>query len=199
MKHPILTRVWVLPFLLVVSASASAPISRQDADRLQTKITRISENGRAKRPASLRTPVTESEVNSYLNYALAADLPVGVTDPYVSIDGDGRISGRATVDLSRVKAERSSGGWLDPLAYLGGKAPVVAVGALHTSEGMARLDLESTTISGVPVPGMLLQALVSYYSRTPENPDGIKLNESFKLPVGIKEIQVGKGEAVVVQ
>lgn len=193
------TGAWVLPFLLVVSIGASAPISKRDADRLQSKLTRISENGRAKRPAALRTPVTESEVNSYLNYALAADLPVGVSDPYVAIEGDGRLSGRAIVDLNRVKNERASGGWLDPLAYLGGKAPIVAVGALHTSQGMARFDLESTTISGVPVPSFLLQTLVSYYSRTPENPEGIKLNESFKLPAGIKEIQVGKGEAVVVQ
>jgi hypothetical protein len=190
---------WVLPFALVVGVGASASISKLDADRLQSKLNLISENGRSSRPTALRTPVTESEVNSYLNYMLGPDLPAGVSDPSVSIQGDGRLAGRAVVDLSQLRADRASGGWLDPLGYLGGKAAVLAVGSLHTGQGMARFDLESATVSGVPVPISLLQALVTQYSHTPDNPDGLRLNESFKLPAGIKEIQVGKGEAVVVQ
>jgi hypothetical protein len=199
MKRIFWATAWVLPFLMVAGLGARVTLSKRDADRLQTKITRINANGQAKKPVSLRTAMSEAEVNSYLAYALAEELPAGVTDLYVTIEGDGRLSGQAIVDLNRVKAERSSGGWLDPLAYLGGKAPVTAVGALHTSGGTARLELESTTVSGVPVPKVLLQALVSHYTRTSENPDGISLDDTFKLPAGIREIQVGKGEAVVVQ
>ena len=192
--------VWLLGFALVATAGQSIPLTQRSSDQLQKKITLINENGRLKRPAARRTAVSEAEVNSYLKYAMATDLPTGVTDPYVTIDGGGRLSGRAIVDLNQVKAERASGRWLDPLSYLGGKAPVAAVGVLRTSQGTARLELESTTISGVVVPKMLLQALVSYYSRSPDNPDGISLDDSFHLPAGIREIEVGKkGEAVVIQ
>lgn len=191
--------VSLLPVLFVAGLSAIASISKQDAERLQGKIARITENAQARRPVSLRTSITEEEVNSYLTYALARDLPIGITDPSVTIEGNGRLSGRAIVDLSSVKAERSSGGLRDPLAYLGGKAPITARGALYTSRGTGRLELESTTVSGVPVPKFLLQALVSYYTRTPANPDGINLDDTFKLPAGIREIEVGKGQAVVVQ
>jgi hypothetical protein len=191
---------WVLGFALVATAGQGVPLTQRASDQLQKKITLINENGRAKHPAARRTAVSEAEVNSYLKYEMATELPTGVTDPYVTIEGDGRLSGRAIVDLNRVKAERSSGRWLDPLSYLGGKAPVAAVGVLRTSQGMAQLELESTTISGVVVPKMLLQALVSYYSRSPENPDGISLDDSFQLPAGIREIEVAKkGEAVVIQ
>jgi hypothetical protein len=190
---------WVLGLAMVATAGEPIPLSQRAADQLQRKITLINENGRARRPASRKTAVTEAEVNSYLKYAMAKELPSGVTDPYVTIEGGGRLSGRAIVDLNRVKAERSSGRWLDPLAYLGGKAPVAAAGVLRTSQGTAKLELESATISGVVVPKMLLQALVSYYSRSSEDPDGLSLDDSFQLPAGIREIEVGKGEAVVIQ
>ena len=192
--------VWVLGFALVATAGQGGPLTQGAAAQLQKKITLISENGRAKHPAARRTAVSEAEVNSYLKYEMATELPTGVTDPYVTIEGAGRLTGRAIVDLNRVKAERSSGRWLDPLSYLGGKAPVAAVGVLRTSQGTARLELESTTISGVVVPKMLLQALVSYYSRSADDPDGFGLDDSFQLPAGIREIEVGKkGEAVVIQ
>ena len=198
-KHLLWATMWVLPFLMVAGLGARVTLSKRDSDRFQTKMTRINANGQATRRVALRTAMSEAEVNSYLAYALAQELPVGITDPYVTIEGDGRVSGQAIVDLNQVKAERSSGGWLDPLAYLSGKAPVTAIGALHTSRGTARLELESTTVSGVPVPTFLLQALVSHYTRTPENPDGISLDDTFKLPANIREIEVGKGEAVIVQ
>jgi hypothetical protein len=191
---------WVLGFALVAAAGQTLPLTQRASDQLQKKITLINENGRARQPAKRRTAVTEAEVNSYLKYAMATELPTGVTDPYVTIEGSGRLSGRAIVDLNRVKAERSSGRWLDPLSYLGGKAPVAAVGVLRTSQGTAKLELESTTISGVVVPKMLLQALVSYYSRSADDPDGFGLDDAFELPAGIREIEVGKkGEAVVIQ
>ena len=43
------------------------------------------------------------------------------------------------------------------------------------------------------VPKTVLQELVSYYSRTPENPDGINMDDPFELPARIREIRVGTG------
>src|SRR5688500_17634745 len=101
--------VWMLGFGLAATAGQNIAVSQRASDQLQKKITLIRENGREKRPAAKRTAVTEAEVNSYLKYAMATELPTGVTEPYVTIEGDGRLSGRAIVDLNQVKAERSSG------------------------------------------------------------------------------------------
>jgi len=45
----------------------------------------------------------------------------------------------------------------------------------------------------------VLQELLSYYSRTPDHPSGISLDDTFELPAAIQEIQVGQGVAYVIQ
>jgi hypothetical protein len=49
------------------------------------------------------------------------------------------------------------------------------------------------------VPKTFLQELVSYYSRTPTNPRGVNLEDPFALPASIRQIDVGAGQAVIVQ
>ena len=51
----------------------------------------------------------------------------------------------------------------------------------------------------MPVPKAVLQELLGYYSRTPEDPDGINMDDPFELPSRIREIRVGTGTATVVQ
>jgi hypothetical protein len=181
----------------VVRADVSA--SRRDATQLKQKIAAITAH--AGKPANqpLRTTVTEGEVNSYIVYEAREQLPTGVVDPYVAILGSGRVSGRAVVDLDAVRKQKNPTSLLDPMNYLMGKLPVTATGVLKTSNGVGRFELESAAISRVPVPKILLQEIVSYYSRTAENPAGISLDDSFALPARIREIQVQRGQAIIVQ
>jgi hypothetical protein len=83
---------------------------------------------------------------------------------------------------------------------LSGRLPVTATGVLRTRDGQAWLDLQTIRISGLPVPKRLLQELVTYYSRTPEMPEGLNLDDPFPLPARIREIDVQRPhEAVIVQ
>ena len=88
---------------------------------------------------------------------------------------------------------------LDPTNYLTGRLPVTATGVLTTQNGMGRFQMESASVGGVPVPKLLLQEIVSYYSRRPENPAGIGLDDPFALPSRIREIKVERGQAIIVQ
>jgi hypothetical protein len=183
--------------------AAQSRLARADADRFQQKITRIEEFQQElpKRaaPRSQRTSVTEAEVNAYFAFDGRDQIPNGVIDPRLSILGGGRLAGTAVVDLDRVRSQHKSTGFLDPVNYLGGRVPVDATGVLRADGGVARLDLESVRIAGIPVPKVLLQELVSYYSRTARMPGGINHDDPFPLPAGIREIQIGRGEAVIVQ
>jgi hypothetical protein len=125
-------------------------------------------------------------------------LPGGVTQPQVTI-ADGKLVGQAIVDLDTVAKRRGSGGALDPWSLLGGRLPVSVTGTLRTQNGIGQFDIESAAISGVPVPTTFLQELLSYYSRTLERPQGVRLDAPFTLPARIQKIEVGKGQAVVVQ
>ena len=192
-----------LAALLVTTAIsgviAAETVSRRDAARLQAKIEQITRNGVAARNTVARTAITEAEVNSYLRYELGDRIPAGVSDPWVMLLDNGRLSGKATVDLARVGKGRTSSGMLDPFNFLSGSLPVAVNGVLSTRNGVGRFALESAAISGVPVPTWMLQEIVSYYSKSEATPQGVAIDKPFVLPSGIREIQLAKGQAVVVQ
>ena len=129
---------------------------------------------------------------------MAPKLPTGVAEPAVTLHDQGRLSGRAVVDLDGIR-KKSSGGWFDPAAYLGGKLPVTASGTLKTADCEGQFFLESAEISGIPVPKSLLQEVVSYYTKSPDNPNGINIDDPFELPVQIQRIDVVTNKATVVQ
>jgi hypothetical protein len=193
---------WLLAALLAaVPLAGQGRLSREDADRFQSKLTRIVAFGnapavKAAKPQS--TPVTDAEVNSYLKYNAGSQVPTGIVDPVLSALGEGRVSGRAVVDLDAVRTQKKRG-WLDPLGYLTGRLPVTASGVLTTKEGQGQFVLQSAEISGVTIPKSVLQELLSYYSKSKENPEGINMDAPFELPSRIREIRVGTGTSTVVQ
>ena len=172
---------------------------RRDADALKQKVASIAAFGERPSRQARRTTVTETEVNAYLVYDAHSDLPVGVVEPWVTIVGTGRVSGRAVVDLDAVRKDKKPTSMLDPMNYLTGRLPITATGVLTTSNGVGRFALESAAVSGIPIPKMVLQEIVSYYSRTPQKPAGIGLDDPFELPSRIREILVERGQAIVVQ
>ena len=173
--------------------------SREDAARMRSKIDAISRNAGSSPSAPLVTRVTEQEVNAYLLYDAGDQLPAGLTEPRITVLADGSLSGTAIVDLDAVRQQRQSRGWLDPLNYLTGKVPVAVSGRLDANGGMARFALEAAKVGGVPVPRMVVQELVTFYSRTESNPRGLNLDDPYPLPARIQQIEVRPGEALVKQ
>jgi len=193
--------------LLLISALAITPLAgqarftKQDADRFQSKLAKIVQLGNAaaiRAAAPQSTPVSDVEVNSYLRFHAADQIPVGILEPTLNALGDGRVSGRAVVDLDAVRKQKQRG-WLDPMSYLTGRLPVTAAGRLTTKDGIGQFQLDSAEISGVTVPKAVLQELLTHYSRTPENPAGIDMDAPFELPSHIREIRVGTGTSTIVQ
>jgi hypothetical protein len=185
--------------VLAVSGLGAAAPSKRDAASLKQKVALI--NAQADKPskAGRRTIVTDSEVNAYLVYELKEQIPVGVVDPAITAIGPGRVSARAIVDLDAVRKQKAPTSLLDPMNYLMGRLAVTATGRLRTSNGIGHVELESSSVGSVPIPKILLQEIISYYSRSPEKPSGIGLDDPFALPARIREIQVGRGQAIIVQ
>jgi len=195
--------VVVLAAGLGVATVYGAAVSRQQADAFARKIETIEKQSGpgAKRSAVTpqRTPVSESEINSWFTYRAAPVLPQGLTQPSLTIIGNGQVSGNATVDLDAVARSRSSGRTFDLWNLVGGRVPVTVAGVIRTRDGRARFELQDAAISGVPVPRRVVQELVAYYSRTPQHPNGQRLDDEWELPAGIKNIEITPGAAVVVQ
>lgn len=202
--HPRLTRLLCTLALVAgaVHLSAQTPqkLSKPDAARFQGKLTQIQENEVAPRKgnAARTTQVSDVEINAYLKYLAGSQVPVGIVEPTLHAAGNGRVTGRAMVDLDAVRTQKKRA-WTDPLGYLMGRLPVTAAGTLTTANGIGRFQLESAEISGLTMPKSLLQELLGYYSRTAQAPAGINMDEPFKLPAAIREIKVGQGTATIVQ
>jgi hypothetical protein len=191
---------------LVVLVAAIAPLlgvrqspTREDAARLRAKVDRITRNAEPGLSAPLVTRLTEQEVNAYLAFDAKQYLPAGLTEPRVTVLPDLTLSGTATVDLDAVRQQRQSRGWLDPLSYLGGKVPVAVIGRLDATGGLVRFALGSAKVGGVPVPKLVIQELVTFYTRTESNPRGLNLDDPYPLPARIRQIDVRPGEALVRQ
>jgi hypothetical protein len=205
------SRSAVLVILSVLSAAqlaagqrSTARFTKQEADQFQIKLSRIVEFGNAQKSRNLAKPATQAtqfsdvELNAYLRFHARDQIPVGIVEPTLNAIGDGHVSGSAVVDLDAVRKQKQRG-WLDPLAYLTGSLPLTARGTLTTQNGVGRFQLESAEISGVTIPKAVLQELLTHYSRTPENPAGINIDDPFELPVRIREIRVARGQTTVVQ
>jgi hypothetical protein len=192
------TTVLIAAVATVVTLQA-ADTSRPQAETFAKKIAIINQHAERDAQAARRTTLTESELNSWFAFRAQPLLPPGLTQPKVTIVGNGKLMGSATVDLEAIGKQRGSGGSLDVWSYLGGRLPLNVTGVLHTKEGQGRFELQAADISGVPVPKTLLQELLSYYTRTSEKPQGVRLDDPFALPSNIKQIDVGQGQAIVVQ
>lgn len=185
--------------VVAVSAIHAGAPSKRDADLLRQKVAEISAHADRGAKTARRTTITENEVNAYLTYDSKDQLPSGVVEPVVTIIGTGRLTGRAVVDLDAVRNAKQGRTLLDPINYLTGRVPVTATGTLKTQNGIGSFQLESAAIASVPIPKLLLQEIVSYYSKSAAKPAGIGLDDPFALPARIREIQVERGQAIIVQ
>lgn len=182
--------------------AADQRYSKLDGDRFQSKLTRIVIFGNTPaapgRQTTQTTEITDEELNAYLRFHARDQIPPGIVDPTLNALGDGRVGGQVTVDLDAVRKSKPRG-WLDPMGYLTGQLPVKATGTLTTKDGVGRFALETAEVSGVAVPKSLIQELLSHYSRSPENPAGINMDDPFELPARIKEIRVGRAQSTILQ
>ena len=186
-------------FSVAMALGAASQLSQEHGNSLARKMDSIAQHGAAApvRPKTTRVP--EVEVNSYLAFNAKEKLARGLTNPQIRMVGDGQLAGRVYMDIDDFKRGRKSRGIMDPFSYLSGQVPVTARGVLRTRDGMGQFQLDGAELHGVPLPKPLVQELVSYFSRTPERPNGFNLDEPFQLPAKIRTITINSGEAVIAQ
>ena len=165
----------------------------------QEKALAIMQNGSADKPAPKTTTFEEVELNSYLKFGVTDLLPVGLTEPSATLVGAGRTTLRGVVDLDLVRKAQGKKSWYDPTAYLTGRIPILVTGVLTTGDGVGRFNVERVEVKGLPMPKRLLQEILSYYTKSPEYPNGVNLDDQFTLPAKIRKADIEAGRAIVVQ
>jgi hypothetical protein len=187
--------------LSVPALSAQQDVMARDAKSMEQKLSALFDNGQLPvgKAKPLRTTFTENEVNAFMVLSKDVELPVGVRDPRLTIEAGNRLSGRAVVDLDKVRLSKPRS-VLDPMnLLLRGTVEVKAQGILQTANRKGTFTVESATLSGVPIPKSVLQELVYFYTKTPDHPSGYTLDSPFELPMNIRAIEFVRGSATIVQ
>ncbi|MEO6224011.1 MAG: hypothetical protein ABIP90_12260 [Vicinamibacterales bacterium] len=186
--------------ILATPLGARQDPTRADADRMSKKLQAILARAEA-RPAQAKpatTSFTERELNAYLRLDPTVGLPVGLKHPTIAFLDGGRVDSKALVDLDLIRVSEKRG-WLDPLAYVSGIVEVRTIGTFRGSNGKGTYAFESATLGGVPIPRTVLAELVAFYTRSPETPNGIPLDAPFELPHRIRDVELRRGMATVIQ
>jgi hypothetical protein len=187
----------ILSAAVAVLGAADGRGASTQARQFQQKLETIQANAERESVKPLRVTLLETELNAFLLDG-GASLPPGVLEPHVSLLGPGQVSGSAIVDLDAVRKQNQPGA-LSPLAYLSGKLPVSVTGLLKSSNGQAQFELQSAEVNGISVPKILIAELVSYYTRSAALPNTISLDSPFPLPERIKQIDVQRGQVIIIQ
>ena len=191
-----------VPLLIAALLSTTQPgsgLTPQLSDAFAKKIVLVQKISEQKAPKDRPTTFTQAETNSYLKFGAGDLLPTGLMQPEITMIGEGKVSGKAIVDLDVVREKSGSGSWFDPTSYLTGKLPVTAAGRIVTWDNKGKFELEGATINGIPLPKSLLAQMVNFFSRTPDNPRGSSIDDTFELPAKIQRIDVNAGSWVTHQ
>jgi hypothetical protein len=191
-----------VPLLIAALLSTTQPgggLTPQLSDAFARKIVLVQKISEQKAAKDRPTTFTQAETNSYLKFGAGDLLPTGLMQPEITMIGEGKVSGKAIVDLDVVREKSGSGSWFDPTSYLTGKLPVTAAGRIVTWDNKGKFELESATINGIPLPKSLLAQMVNFFSRTPDNPRGSSIDDTFELPAKIQRIDVNTGSWVTHQ
>ena len=125
-------------------------------------------------------------------------LPTGLENAQITIDDAGKVT-RAGARGSRRRPEHEGAQRVGPGSWLHGKTEVTAAAVFHGANGIGTFQLQSATLGGLTIPKSLLQQLVNYYTRTPENPAGFDSDKPFELPSNIRSVETERGQATIVQ
>lgn len=148
--------------------------------------------------ARVRTAFTERELNAFLKFSYNDQLPKGVESPAITLAGNRKVSGHAMVNLDAVRTAKERV-WTDPASYLTGTVEVRATGLFHAANGKGTFTFESAHVGALPIPKALFQELVTFYSKSPDLPAGIDIDEPFDLPARIREVEIQRGAATITQ
>jgi hypothetical protein len=178
------------------AASANpAPYTRAEADALGRKFDDLSERHKTGKVARGKSvPVTEQELNAYLNLSPSVKMPRGLSDVLVRLEPE-VIHATGTLDLDQVRDKMPNLSPLSPLYWLSGQVGVLLRGRVLNDEGFASIEWQDVRVGNVPVPIPLLHQIVSSTTKSETFPNGFDIRAPFALPYSMRQVRIQPGRA----
>ena len=180
-----------------VRPPAPAGLSWEDSDSVARTVARVERRLKSGRPASRETiVVSEKQLNSYVNLALAAKIPPALSGLRLRLDKD-RLGATGLLDLDRVKSKVPPGAGAGLLSFLGGSVPVELRGRFSSAEGQGRVEVEEALLGGISLPPSLVAQIVAQSTKSEKRPQGFDILAPFPLPFTARRLRLEPGRALV--
>jgi hypothetical protein len=173
----------------LVAAPAISPESSRSAGE---KIERLANLEAA--PGS-HVILTQDEINSYLRYDFASQIPAGITDPDIRLDAD-RVTGHATVDFAEWQAAKGKSPGMLMGLLLRGQRRIEVVCHYTSANGSGRVDIESVRIANVSVSPAVVNFLMEEVVQ-PRYPAAVA-GRPAPLDYNLRQVKIEPGRAVFV-
>jgi len=130
--------------------------------------------------------VTEEEFNAYLEYRLAREKEEMMKSLQLKFLPRNRLEGKLVLDFSQQKVKPGLSSRM--IFYFGGR--------LLIKEGKGKFDLQKLFLNNQPLPPNFLDALLALAAKI-KGEEYSSLTDWYELPLGIKNIQLLKGKAII--
>jgi hypothetical protein len=183
--------ILMLRNLLAQPLPAQAQVSKDPAAALEAKIDTLK---RAEKTKGSRMPetmeVSEVELESYVLNGLRDDIPARVDSIDVQLT-----DGAVAADTKLTFAPDSTGNPMVDVLIVGTHTLFVK-GKLSATHNVGRFELVEVQVDGIPVPNVLIEALIARYVK-PKYPE-VDLKEPFTMPWGIESLTIKPGKTTIV-
>jgi hypothetical protein len=179
-------------FALVLSSAILWAESRAASLVAAQKLERISSE---KLKPGETVSLTENELNSYIRYDYAEEIPEGVRDLHVTLLKDYGVA-EALVDLEKLPSVKNS-----PVAAMGarlfrGERKLRARCRFVSAEGQGKVDVEQVELDGQVLPDFLVEYLIASAVQ-PQLPD-FESGKPFALANKLRQIRLEPANVAVV-
>jgi len=130
---------------------------------------------------------TLGEVNAYAAEEARQEVPEGLRSPSITL-GPGTVRGSAMIDFAKVQTARGNPPNMLLAWMLRGERQVTVDVAVQSSNGTARIDVQSVTIGSATLSGRALDLVIEYYVM-PRFPDAA-IGRPFQLRHNIQQAAV---------
>jgi hypothetical protein len=179
----------VLKYFPLSSVSAVAQSSDRAVSSLQTKIDTVKKAAADKKPQQQKVDVSEAELESYAMANLRKQMPFPMESIRVHLT-----PGVIAAD-TRLTIPAGTTGNILLDALVDGTHDFNLKGRLVGAKGEGKFDLQDVRVDGIPVPNLLVDALIKKFAK-PKYPN-VDIKSPFYLPWGIKAVDIGSGKATI--
>lgn len=190
----------LLILLAQVGAHPAPPrgvLTRELSDALGKKLEMLEKFDRDPRAKRSPVDVSESELNSYVRFALAEKVPRGLREVRIVIR-QGRLELRGLANLSEFsELKQKAASAASFLSLLGGEMAVEVVADFKSDRGFGQFELLTAQIGPVPLSASVVSDIVARATTDATRPNGFDIRAPFRLPYSAKRIRPQQALATI--